>query len=57
MYAVVSANSGRVCGQQDKFQTMSDQIVGRIDDMGARIDQLEQSLSDLMAQVAAGLVY
>ncbi len=30
---------------------MSDQIVSRIDDMGSRIDQLEQSLSDLMAQV------
>ena len=29
---------------------MSDQIVGRIDEMGSRIDELEKSLSDLMAQ-------
>ena len=37
--------------QQDRFQTMSDKIVGRIDEMGSRIDELEKSLGDLMAQV------
>ena len=29
---------------------MSDKIVGRIDDMGSRIDDLEKALNDLMAQ-------
>jgi heat shock factor-binding protein 1 len=27
---------------------MSEQIIGRIDEMGNRIDQLEKSISDLM---------
>ena len=31
-----------------KFQTMSDQIIGRIDDMAARIDDLEHNINDLM---------
>ncbi|XP_034474115.1 heat shock factor-binding protein 1 isoform X2 [Drosophila innubila] len=35
---------------QDKFQTMSDQIITRIDDMGNRIDDLEKSIADLMNQ-------
>ncbi|XP_052894436.1 heat shock factor-binding protein 1 isoform X2 [Anopheles moucheti] len=35
---------------QDKFQTMSDQIISRIDDMGTRIDDLEKSIADLMQQ-------
>lgn len=29
---------------------MSEQIIGRIDSMGARIDDLEKSISDLMQQ-------
>ena len=29
---------------------MSDQIIGKIDDMGSRIDDLERSIADLMAQ-------
>ncbi|NXH50678.1 HSBP1 protein, partial [Dicaeum eximium] len=48
---------------QDKFQTMSDQIIGRnilllnshgcritIDDMSCRIDDLERNIADLMMQ-------
>ena len=38
---------------QDQFQTMSDQIIGRIDDMSSRIDDLEKNIADLMTQ--AGL--
>ena len=33
-----------------RFQTMSDAIIGRIDDMGNRIDELERSISELMTQ-------
>eukprot|EP00391_Amoebophrya_sp_Ameob2_P008284 CAMPEP_0178996226 /NCGR_PEP_ID=MMETSP0795-20121207/8261_1 /TAXON_ID=88552 /ORGANISM="Amoebophrya sp., Strain Ameob2" /LENGTH=74 /DNA_ID=CAMNT_0020688613 /DNA_START=102 /DNA_END=326 /DNA_ORIENTATION=+ len=33
---------------QTRFQTMSDGIVNRIDDMGGRIDDLEKSIADLM---------
>ncbi|XP_054282887.1 heat shock factor-binding protein 1-like isoform X2 [Macrosteles quadrilineatus] len=35
---------------QDKFQTMSEQIITRIDEMGNRIDDLEKNISDLMTQ-------
>ncbi|CAG0898303.1 unnamed protein product [Cyprideis torosa] len=35
---------------QDRFQNMSSQILGRIDDMGARIDDLEKNIADLMTQ-------
>ena len=35
---------------QGRFSTMSDAIIGRIDEMGARIDELESSIGDLMAQ-------
>ncbi|XP_057390872.1 heat shock factor-binding protein 1-like [Balaenoptera ricei] len=35
---------------QDKFQTTSDQIIGRIDDMSSRIDDLEKNTTDLMTQ-------
>lgn len=34
---------------QDRFQTMSDQILNRIDEMGTRIDDLEKNINDLMA--------
>uniref|UniRef100_A0A336LPZ3 CSON009078 protein n=1 Tax=Culicoides sonorensis TaxID=179676 RepID=A0A336LPZ3_CULSO len=44
-------------GVQDKFQTMSDQIITKIDDMasiisrtGNRLDELEKSIGDLMQQ-------
>jgi len=33
---------------QGRFQTMSDGIINRIDDMGTRIDELEKSLNTLM---------
>lgn len=32
---------------------MSDAIIGRIDEMGHRIDELENSIGELMAQVRA----
>ncbi|CAO2601762.1 Heat shock factor-binding protein 1 [Lemmus lemmus] len=35
---------------QDKFQIMSDQIIGQIDDMSSRIDDLEKNIADLMTQ-------
>jgi len=35
---------------QTRFQTMSDGIVGRIDDMGHRIDDLERSINTLMTE-------
>ena len=34
---------------QARFQDMSEQILSRINDMGARIDDLEKSISELMA--------
>lgn len=30
---------------------MSDQIIGRLDEMGQRVDDLEKNISDLMQQV------
>nr|XP_059861647.1 heat shock factor-binding protein 1-like [Delphinus delphis] len=35
---------------QDKFQAMSDQIIGSIDDMSSHIDGLEKNIADLMTQ-------
>lgn len=35
---------------QERFQTMSDQIISRIDEMGTRIDDLERNIADLMTQ-------
>eukprot|EP00310_Coccolithus_braarudii_P011273 CAMPEP_0183370804 /NCGR_PEP_ID=MMETSP0164_2-20130417/103503_1 /TAXON_ID=221442 /ORGANISM="Coccolithus pelagicus ssp braarudi, Strain PLY182g" /LENGTH=73 /DNA_ID=CAMNT_0025547265 /DNA_START=12 /DNA_END=233 /DNA_ORIENTATION=+ len=35
---------------QTRFQTMSEQIIDRIDEMGTRIDDLEKSIADLMTQ-------
>ena len=35
---------------QTRFQTMSDSIIGRIDEMGGRIDELEKSIGDLVQQ-------
>ena len=37
--------------QQSRFNQMSTTIIGRIDEMGNRIDDLEKSISDLMQQV------
>ena len=36
--------------QQTRFQTMSDGIIGKIDEMGGRIDELEKSIGDIMQQ-------
>ena len=35
---------------QQRFQSMSDTIIGRIDEMGKRIDDLESSISDLVQE-------
>mmetsp|Transcript_35779 Transcript_35779/g.86370 ORF Transcript_35779/g.86370 Transcript_35779/m.86370 type:complete len:91 (+) Transcript_35779:132-404(+) len=35
---------------QTRFNRLSDTIVGRIDDMGTKIDELEKSVNDLMDQ-------
>uniref|UniRef100_H0XXT3 Heat shock factor-binding protein 1 n=1 Tax=Otolemur garnettii TaxID=30611 RepID=H0XXT3_OTOGA len=35
---------------QDKFQTMSDQIIGRNIYLNSRIDDLEKNIADLMTQ-------
>ncbi|CAM9460438.1 unnamed protein product [Discosporangium mesarthrocarpum] len=35
---------------QNRFSQMSDAIIGRVDEMGARIDELEKSIQDLMVQ-------
>ena len=49
----LSSASGRSAQQQTRFQQMSDSIIGRIDEMGSRIDDLEKSIGDLIQQ--AGL--
>mmetsp|Transcript_7562 Transcript_7562/g.13632 ORF Transcript_7562/g.13632 Transcript_7562/m.13632 type:complete len:92 (+) Transcript_7562:215-490(+) len=35
---------------QTRFNRLSDTIVGRIDDMGSKIDELEKSINDMMDQ-------
>jgi len=35
---------------QQRFQSMSDNIIGRIDEMGTRIDDLEKSIADLVSE-------
>lgn len=35
---------------QNRFQNMSDNIIGRIDEMGGRIDELEKSIADLVQE-------
>jgi len=34
----------------ERFQEMSDSIIGRLDDMGKRLDELEGSIGELMTQ-------
>ncbi|GFP83456.1 heat shock factor-binding protein 1 [Phtheirospermum japonicum] len=36
---------------QSRFQTMSQSIITKIDEMGNRIDELEQSINDLRAEM------
>jgi len=38
---------------QGRFQTMSDSIINRIDDMGSRIDDLEKSIAELIQEAGA----
>ena len=33
---------------QDRFEEMSGNIVGRVDEMGKRIDDIEKSINDIM---------
>jgi len=35
---------------QERFQTMSDHIIRRIDEMSKRVDDLEKNISDLMSE-------
>ncbi|XP_060197882.1 heat shock factor-binding protein-like [Lycium barbarum] len=36
---------------QTRFQTMSESIISKIDEMGNRIDELEQSINDLRVEM------
>ncbi|XP_065863643.1 heat shock factor-binding protein [Euphorbia lathyris] len=36
---------------QSRFQTMSESIIVKIDEMGSRIGELEQSINDLRAEM------
>ncbi|BAF19286.1 heat shock factor-binding protein [Oryza sativa Japonica Group] len=36
---------------QTRFQSMSENIISKIDEMGARIDELEQSINDLKVEM------
>lgn len=36
--------------QQSRFQTMSDSIISKIDEMGSRIDDLEKSIGELVKE-------
>ncbi|KAL1832916.1 heat shock factor-binding protein [Daucus carota subsp. sativus] len=38
---------------QARFQTMSESIVTKIDEMGGRINELEQSISELKTEMGA----
>lgn len=44
---------GLLSEMQQKFQQMSDQIIGRLDEMGQRVDELEQNIGQLMQQVGS----
>jgi heat shock factor-binding protein 1 len=41
--------------QQQRFQAMSDTIIGRIDEMGNRIEDLEKSINELMENASKPL--
>ncbi|CAK8572811.1 unnamed protein product [Lathyrus sativus] len=40
---------------QGRFQTMSDSIITKIDDMGCRINELEQTITELRAEIGVEL--
>ena len=46
----MTENLYQAAPQQSRFQQMSDSIIGRIDEMGTRIDDLEQSIGELIQQ-------
>ncbi|KAL3807170.1 hypothetical protein ACHAXA_011371 [Cyclostephanos tholiformis] len=46
----MAAGKFRSSSVQTRFDRLSDAIIGRIDDMGAKIDELEKSLNELMDQ-------
>ncbi len=37
--------------KQNRFNQLSDTIIGRIDDMGTKIDELDRSVNEMMNQV------
>lgn len=39
--------------QEQRFKGMSDTIIGRIDDMGRRVEELEKSINELMVTTQA----
>ena len=39
--------------QTDRFTTMSSKILGRIDELGTRIDELEKQIEDLVQHTSA----
>lgn len=39
--------------QQTRFSRLSDTILGRIDDMGSKIDELEKNINELVEQTGA----
>ena len=48
-----SSNAYHAClvlPQQTRFTQMSESIIGRVDEMGARIDELEKSIQELVEQ-------
>ena len=45
-----SAHTSVCAMQTDRFTSMSSNILGRIDELGTRIDQLEKQIEDMMTQ-------
>lgn len=39
--------------QQTRFSRLSETILGRIDDMGSKIDELEKNINELVEQTGA----
>lgn len=37
---------------QQRFQTMSDNIIARMDDMGSKLDDLEKSVAEILDRAA-----
>lgn len=45
-----SAHASVRAMQTDRFTSMSSNILGRIDELGTRIDELEKQIEDMMTQ-------